>query len=108
MTGPIPRHRVCYTARYKVDQPMACIRFEYGLSSIPKSREESMLDPETLWRIAPDMNVVAVPPPVRNLNKPAIAILEARRAGNRGKSAGLLKRGASLQRNAKFSRVFDH
>ena len=48
-----------------------------------------MLDPETLWRIAPDLNVVAVPPPVREINSQAIAILNARRAGNRGKPATL-------------------
>jgi len=36
---------------------------EYGLNSTPQSREEPMLDPQNLWRIAPDMNVVAVPPP---------------------------------------------
>ncbi len=57
---------------------------EYGLSSIPQSREQPMLDPENLWRIAPDMNVVAVPPPVRKVSREAIAILNARRAGNRG------------------------
>jgi hypothetical protein len=36
---------------------------KYGLNCIPQSREEPMLDPETLWHIAPDLNVVAVPPP---------------------------------------------
>jgi hypothetical protein len=44
-----------------------------------------MLDPETLWHIAADLNVVAVPPPVRTVNGEALAILNARRAGNRGK-----------------------
>jgi hypothetical protein len=58
---------------------------DYGLSSIPQSREQPMLDPETLWHIAPEMNVVAVPPPVRKVRGEAIAILNARRAGNRGK-----------------------
>jgi hypothetical protein len=58
---------------------------EYGLNSIPHSRNEPMLDPETLWRIAPDLNVVAVPPPVRKVSREALAILNARRAGNRGK-----------------------
>jgi hypothetical protein len=59
---------------------------EYGLSSIPQSREQPMLDPENLWRIAPDMNVVAVPPLVRTVTNEAIAILKVRRAGNRGKA----------------------
>jgi hypothetical protein len=58
---------------------------EYGLNSIPHSRNEPMLDPETLWGISPEMNVVAVPPPVRKVGGEAIAILNARRAGNRGK-----------------------
>jgi hypothetical protein len=58
---------------------------EYGFNSIPQSREQPMLDPETLWHIAPEMNVVAVPPPVRKVGGVAIAILNARRAGNRGK-----------------------
>jgi hypothetical protein len=58
---------------------------EYGLNSIPHSRNEPMLDPETLWHIAAGLNVVAVPPPVRKVGGEAIAILNARRAGNRGK-----------------------
>jgi hypothetical protein len=59
---------------------------EYGLSSIPQSREQPMLDPETLWRIPRDMNVVPVPPPVRKVSNDGIAILNARRAGNRGRA----------------------
>jgi hypothetical protein len=58
---------------------------EYGLSSIPQSRNESTLDPETLWRIGPDMNVVVVPLPVRKIGQNGLAILNARRAGNRGR-----------------------
>src|SRR5258708_17669538 len=49
---------------------------EYGLNSIAQSREQPMLDPENLWRIAPEMNVVAVPPPFRKISDEAIAILE--------------------------------
>jgi hypothetical protein len=59
---------------------------EYGLNSIPHSREQPMLDPENLWRIAPEMNVVAVPLPVRKVTHEALSILKARRAGNRGKA----------------------
>jgi hypothetical protein len=59
---------------------------EHGLNSTPQSREEPILDPETLWCIPPDMNVVPVPPPVRKVSAQAIAILNARRAGNRGKA----------------------
>ena len=58
---------------------------EYGLK-IPRSREQPMLDPETLWRVPPDVNVVAVPPPARKIDSNGIAVLNARRAGNRGKS----------------------
>ena len=49
--------------------------------------EQRMLDPETLWRVAPDINVVAVPPPVRQVDSKAIAIFDARRAGHRGKAS---------------------
>jgi hypothetical protein len=59
---------------------------EYGLSSIPQSREQPMLDPDTLWRVPPDIGAVAVPPPPRKVDQTGIAILNARRAGNRGKS----------------------
>jgi hypothetical protein len=59
---------------------------EYGLRSIPQSREQPMLDPETLWRVPPDIGAAAVPPPVRKVDRKGIAILGARRAGNRGKS----------------------
>ncbi|MGO9135929.1 MAG: hypothetical protein ACLP8A_18050 [Methylovirgula sp.] len=57
----------------------------YGLANCPHARDEPMLDPETLWRIGPDMNVSEIPPPVRKINQQGIAILHARRAGNRGK-----------------------
>jgi hypothetical protein len=59
---------------------------EYGLAQTPRGREEPMLDPKTLWRIRPDVNVVPVPPPARKINRKGIAVLNARRAGNRGKS----------------------
>ncbi len=56
----------------------------YGLASIPHGREEPMLDPETLWRISPDMNVASIAPPVRKINRHGSAVLNVRRAGNRG------------------------
>ena len=62
---------------------------KYGLANVPHAREEPMLDPETLWRIRPDMNVAPLAPPVRKINRPGIAILNTRRAGNRGKSKRL-------------------
>jgi hypothetical protein len=57
----------------------------YGLEHYSQARDEPMLDPETLWRIPPDMNVSPIKPPVRKIDQRAIAILNARRAGNRGK-----------------------
>ena len=73
-----------------------------------------MLDPKTLWRIKTDVSVVPVPPPVRKLdpknleahaatqcysvppsirkiNSKGTAVLNARRAGDRGKSKRRLK-----------------
>jgi hypothetical protein len=40
-----------------------------------------MLDPETLWPIKTDANVVPVPLPVRKINSKGTAVLNARRAG---------------------------
>ena len=58
----------------------------YGLAYVPQAREEPMLDPETLWRIRADINILPVAPPVRKINGVGIDVLNARRAGNRGKS----------------------
>jgi hypothetical protein len=73
---------------------------EYGLNSIPQSRNEPMLDPTTVWRITPDLNVVAVSPPVRKVTREALAILNARRAGNWGKSTRVTPMHPSLQADA--------
>jgi hypothetical protein len=70
----------------------------YGLANVPQAREEPMLDPETLWRIGPDMNVVPIAPPLRKIGRQRIDILNARRAGNRGKS----KRSSVSALNAMF------
>ena len=43
-------------------------------------------DPETLWRIPADINVAPLNPPVRTVPRETIAILNARRAGNRGRA----------------------
>ena len=59
----------------------------YGLANVPRAREEPMLDPETLWRIRPDINVVPIAPPVRKIGRRGIDVLNARRAGNRGKAS---------------------
>ena len=71
-----------------------CVALEFqrlGLSSAsdastePMSDAEAKLDPETLWRIPLDINVVPIPPPTRKIRAEDIAVLNARRAGNRGR-----------------------
>jgi hypothetical protein len=57
-----------------------------GLDLVPHVRTEATLDPETLWRIPPDINVVPIPPPVRQIRPQDLAVLNKRRAGNRGKA----------------------
>jgi hypothetical protein len=51
--------------------------------------EEPMRDPKR--RIRLDVNVVPVPPSVRKINSKGTTVLNARRAGNRGKSKRRLK-----------------
>lgn len=58
---------------------------DYGLTQIPVSREEPTLDPETLWRIPKNINAEPVSPWIRKITGSAIAALNERRAGNRGK-----------------------
>ena len=59
-----------------------------GLDVVPRARAEPTLHPETLWRIPPDINVVPLPPPVRKIRGQDLAVLNDRRAGNRGKAKG--------------------
>lgn len=56
----------------------------YGLGS--DARPEPAFDPDTLWRIPADINVVPFPPPIRKLRTQDLAVLNARRAGNRGRA----------------------
>jgi hypothetical protein len=56
----------------------------YGLSVVPHARNEPALDPETLWRIPPDIDVVPFPLPVRKIGVQDLTVLNKRRAGNRG------------------------
>jgi hypothetical protein len=49
------------------------------------ARPDAGLDPEALWRIPKDINVTPVPPPPRNIRAVDKVILNARRAGNRGR-----------------------
>jgi hypothetical protein len=55
-----------------------------GLSFVPQALEAPMFDPDTLWRIPSDINVVPIKPPVRKIRPQDLAILNERRAGNRG------------------------
>jgi hypothetical protein len=57
---------------------------EFELKKI-NSRSDAGPDPETLWRIPEDVNVERVPPPIRNIRPEDKLILNARRAGNRGR-----------------------
>jgi hypothetical protein len=57
---------------------------ETGLKKMSIAREEPAFDPETLWRIPSNINVVHVPYLIRNLGREELEILNARRAGNRG------------------------
>ena len=54
----------------------------YAIHSLKQRR----FDPETLWRIPADINVAPLKPPVRTVPRKTIAILNARRAGNRGRA----------------------
>jgi hypothetical protein len=59
---------------------------EYGLHTVAHGRAEPMFDPETLWRIPPDINVALLPPPPRAIRPMDLALLNDRRAGNSGKA----------------------
>jgi hypothetical protein len=56
----------------------------YGLEEVAHGRAESLFDPNSFWRIPPDINVTPLPLPVRKITKIDVAVLNARRAGNRG------------------------
>jgi hypothetical protein len=55
-----------------------------GLSHIPKGGNDPTLNPETLWRIPADINVVPLPLPTRKIRVEDLVVLHERRAGNRG------------------------
>jgi len=58
----------------------------HGLQHVPYGRTQPMFDPESLWRIPADINLTPLAPPVRTIPKRDLAVLRARRAGNRGKA----------------------
>lgn len=59
---------------------------DYGLNQVAHGQTEPMFDPESLWRIPGDINLISLPLPVRELTRTDLAVLNARRAGNRGKA----------------------
>ena len=62
------------------------IEFErYGLALVSEVRTEPAFDPDTLWRVPTDINVVPFPLPIRKLRPRDLGVLNARRAGNRGR-----------------------
>jgi len=54
---------------------------KYGLSRAAEGGKESMLDPQTVWRIPLDINIEPAPPPPRSILSEEIVNLNARRAG---------------------------
>jgi hypothetical protein len=58
----------------------------YGLGHVAYGRTEPMFDPESLWRIPADINLTPLRPPDRKITKTDLAVLNARLAGNRGKT----------------------
>jgi hypothetical protein len=61
---------------------------KYGLNGIAKGSTEPMLHPRTVWRIPENINVEPVEPPIRKILTDEIAVLNSRRAGNRGQAKG--------------------
>jgi hypothetical protein len=57
----------------------------YGLG-VSEARPEPAFNPETVWQIPTDINVVPLPPLIRKLRPQDIVVLNNRRAGNRGRS----------------------
>jgi hypothetical protein len=57
-----------------------------GLGLVPHARTDPTLDPDTLWRIPPDINVAPLPPPIRKIRPQDLKVLSNRRAGKRGRA----------------------
>jgi len=59
---------------------------QYGLKKISASRKEPTLNARTVWRIPKNINVNPILPPVRKIRPADVVVLNARRAGNRGRA----------------------
>jgi hypothetical protein len=57
---------------------------DFALTKVT-GRVDAGFDLETLWRIPAEVNVIPVPPPPRTIRVDDTRILNARRAGNRGR-----------------------
>jgi hypothetical protein len=57
---------------------------KYGLDYIPQGRKEALFNSKSLWRNPNNINRTPLVPPVRKITRTDIALLTARRAGNRG------------------------
>ena len=57
----------------------------FGLSQIPHGQTNSTLNPDTLWRIPSDINVMPVAPPARKIRTEDLAVLNPRRAATAAK-----------------------
>jgi hypothetical protein len=57
---------------------------DYGLV-VSEARPQPAFDPDTVWRIPADINVVPLPPLIRKLRPQDVVVLKERRAGNRGR-----------------------
>jgi hypothetical protein len=63
------------------------VRFERtGLRTVPHTRSKPTLSPKTLWRVPPRMGVQPLSPPTRKIRGKDLAVLDKRRAGNRGRA----------------------
>lgn len=63
------------------------ISFEkHGLAVSPHSRDDTMLSADTVWRVPDSVNLQPIEPPIRRVHPRHLALLKARRAGNRGKA----------------------
>jgi hypothetical protein len=57
----------------------------YGLRAEVHGRDEPLLDPNALWRIPDDIGIASIDPPTRKIRPSELKLLNARRAGHRGK-----------------------
>ena len=58
----------------------------YALDCVAHGRSQPLFDSQELWRIPPDINVIPLAPPTRKIGGSDLAVLNARRAGNRGQA----------------------